>query len=474
MLALLIGLSLPWVVGGVWAAFLVRGASSARIAIVLGYGYLLGVLALTVWMRVLGWLQVPFSWVSIAAPMLVVFALGAWLVSRARRKQPVVTATGAVSRLTGMSRSLWWLFALFAFAHLALATVEVGLRPLYPWDAWTQWSTKARVWYALLEMVPFSDSNTWFGGATYTDAAPGYPVNLPLLQVWMSMALGRWDDAMMNLHSVAFAAALALAFYGQLRLAGVAPVLSIFATYALLSLPLLDTHVALAGYADFPLAVFYGLAAIALWQWAITRDHSQAVLAIVLAIACPLTKNPGWLWLLTLLPAVAITMAPRHGVRIIAGFAVMAVVALIISSAADITIFTYHVQVAPDPVLEPLWQNYFEFANWHLLWYLVPVIIALGYRQLGAPAFVAGTSIVATGLAFLLFVFILSSAAAWVTDYSTVNRATLHIAPLLAFYVTRIAQALLDERRSPRVTPEVLIAASSSDVIPSASGSTTS
>ena len=259
----------------------------------------------------------------------------------------------------------------------------------------------------------------------------------------------------MNLPSLLLAASLAVGVYGQMRYAGRGGLLSMAGAYATLSLPMLDTHVALAGYADFPLAVYYGLAAIALWQWSITRDRAQLVLAAVLALACPLTKNPGWAWLLTLIPALIVTLLPRHGLRIVYGLAAGAVLALVALSQSDVTVFSYRVG-SFHPVWEPLWQNYYEFANWHLLWYLLPVMLLLNYRRLLVPPLVAGTVSVASGLGFLFFVFSFSSAADWVADYSTVNRATLHLAPLLAFYVLALVHSAVsaaEPGRGPIAAP---------------------
>jgi hypothetical protein len=65
-------------------------------------------------------------------------------------------------------------------------------QPLFPWDAWTQGATKARVWYELGRIVPFANADEWFAadGAAYFDAAPDHPPTLPLLQVWSCIALG--------------------------------------------------------------------------------------------------------------------------------------------------------------------------------------------------------------------------------------------------------------------------------------------
>lgn len=448
MLGLIIGQLLPWLVGSAWIACLWRNPAPGRGALILGYGYLAGSLALTLWMRTLSVLGIAFGWTSIALPLLAAMAIVLWLLRRRRAfvlsplrlDRNTLELGGEFSRL---HLALWWLFVALIAAHLALAALEIVWRPLLPWDAWTQWATKARVWYELQRIVPFADLATWFGGNTYIDAVPSYPANLPLLQVWACITLGRWDDSLMNLPSLSFALALGFGFYGQLRFAGRGALFAIVGAYAVLSLPFLDTHVALAGYADFPLAVYYSLAAIALWQWSISHDRGQFALAAVLAIACPLTKNPGWVWILTLIPALIVTLAPKRGLRIVYGLGVAAILVLIALSQSDVVILNYRLGSTFHSVWQPLWQNYYEFANWHLLWYVLPVVLLLNYRRLLLPPLVAGTVTVASGLGFLFVVFGFSNAADWVTDYSTVNRATLHLAPLLVFYMLGLAHSAI-------------------------------
>jgi hypothetical protein len=77
---------------------------------------------------------------------------------------------------------------------------------------------------------------------------------------------------------------------------------------------------------------------------------------------------------------------------------------------------------------------YLLFANWHLLWYAAIAAALLGRRQLLSPEAAPLTIVVAGGLMFLAFGFVFTNARDWVEDQSTVNRATLHIAPLLAIW----------------------------------------
>ena len=447
MIGLIIGQLLVWALGAACVGALWRRNPAQGNSLVLGYGYVVGTVALTLWMRALSVVGIAWSWVSIGVPLLVGAAFAAWWVRRAGGTilQPIrlsperVTYAGLSSR---MSAAIWWLLVGLIALHLLLAGLEVIWRPLFPWDAWTQWATKARVWYEFSRMVPFADSATWMNGGVYTDAIPGYPANVPLLEVWACITLGRWDDSLMSVYVVFLTAALALAFHGQLRDSGRSPLVSLAGAYAVVSLPLLDTHSALAGYADLPLSIYVGLASIALWRWTISRDRAQFVVAFILAIACPFTKYPGWAWIGVMASALIVALWPRRGIVIVLGAIVASIVALAVLGHSNVSIGDYRMG-AFRPVWEPLWQNYFQFANWHLLWYLLPVLIALGWRHTAKPPLIAGTAMVTSGLAFLFVVFSFSNAAAFVTDYSTVNRATLHLAPLLVFYVIQLADAIV-------------------------------
>ena len=107
------------------------------------------------------------------------------------------------------------------------------------------------------------------------------------------------------------------AVYGVLRAEGVAPLAALFGAYLVASLPLLDVHAALAGYADLPMGAVYLLAATATYRWCQRRDPRDGIVALGLALACPLIKTPGLVWALTLLPGVVVALMPRRGLRLL-------------------------------------------------------------------------------------------------------------------------------------------------------------
>ncbi len=81
----------------------------------------------------------------------------------------------------------------------SLLGLDVLWQPLYPWDAWTQWATKARVWYELGRIVPFANADDMVrgrrrrvfrcGARSPADAAAAAGVG-----VHRARALGRFAD----------------------------------------------------------------------------------------------------------------------------------------------------------------------------------------------------------------------------------------------------------------------------------------
>ena len=417
----------------------VESRAALGVALRTGFGYIVGAILLTLWMRALSVAGIGFSRAAIGAPLLVAAAgLMFWAARNGRISLADFGAT--VSALFHPTLKRWqnvmWIAVIAWLAvHFVLMAAEVAWRPLYPWDAWVQWATKARVWYELGHIAPFVHAHEWLAGAgnAYTDASPYYPATVPLLQVRTCVVLGRWDDSAMNWPWPAMLIALTLALYGALRGEGIAPLTALFGAYFLATLPLVDAHVALAGYADLPMAAVYGMAAIALYRWSVRRDARDAAVAIFLAVACPMIKNPGWIWALTLVPGVMVVLIPRRGFRVVGVCFVLGILAFLLIARAKPTILGYHLNIDFNPAWRQLIKSYYLMGNWNLLWYAVLALIIFGWRRLREPPLVPLTAIAAAGLLFLGMVFSFTNAATWIFDLTTANRASMHLAPILVF-----------------------------------------
>jgi hypothetical protein len=431
-----------------------------EIAFVTGAGFFVGQFLLTLWMRVLAAIGVPFGRVAIGGALVAIGALALWLAWR-RHGTTLVAAIrlalhGFASRdLPKEQRALRYAILAWLAVRFALLLIEVLRRPLYPWDAWTQWATKARVWYEERTMVPFVDASRWLSDPTssvWFDAAPHYPGTVPLTQVWSATLLGRFDDALINLPWWITAVAFGFAVYGFLRRRGLGPLGSLVATWLVLSLPILDAHVALAGYADLAMATYLTLTAFAALRFVQSRAAFDLVLALVLAAACVVIKQPGKAWILMLLPGLVAALVPRYGLRIAGAAFALAAIAALVLTRTGVSLLGYHLQLQFDMPWSGLTEAYFLFANWHLLFYGAIVVALLAWRRLLSPALAPLTLIVGAGVAFLMFGFAFTNARLWVEDQSTVNRATLHLAPLIVVWMVLAFRAWAASRSPPAAT----------------------
>jgi hypothetical protein len=286
--------------------------------------------------------------------------------------------------------------------------------------------------------VPFVDVTAWLSGAgpnVYFDHGPHYPATVPLLQVWSAIVIGRWDDALVNLPWWITGVAFAVAFHGGLRQLGFPPLIALAGTAMLMSLPIVNVHVALAGYADLPMAAYITLGTLAALRFVRTRSSADAVLAVLLLAACVTVKNPGKAWLVVLLPGLVVAALPRRGLQL-AGIAfAFAALAILVLARTGVKILGY--QLLPQFMMpwSALFDAYFAFGNWNLLWYFAVATAVLGWRQLLSRDVAPFTCVVAGGLMFLFVGFAFTNAFLWVEDQSTVNRATLHLVPLIVVWM---------------------------------------
>ena len=217
--------------------------------------------------------------------------------------------------LHAWQRAAWVALLAWLALRYALLLAEVLWRPLYPWDAWTQWATKARVWFELKSMVPFVPLAEWLqpGSAAYIDTAPHYPATVPLLQVWSALLLGRWDDALINLPwwitAVAFAAARSTAFSSSAdclrcgRWSRRGSSRRCRSSTRTSRSPVTPT---------WRMAAYLTLGVLAALQSLASRQWRDAALALLLLVACVTIKNPGKVWLAVLIPGAVAALVPRN------------------------------------------------------------------------------------------------------------------------------------------------------------------
>lgn len=440
LIAVAASIALPWLAGACCVVALQRGAGRRDLVLAAGYGYLLGALATTLAMRALDAIALRWT-VPLIAAQLAALAAAAVGLSRQRSlpslRERSRASLGRVKALTGPQRLVFFACLALIVVRVCSVGLELAWRPLLPWDAWAHWATKARVWYEYRQITAFVDPATWLASGNamqFVDAHSDYPATVPLLQVWTALCLGRWDESLMNMPWLAILAALGLAFYAHLRRIGAGLAQAMLLSYLLLSIPFIDLHVAVAGYVDIFIAAAYGMAAMALWQWFRSRDRADAMLALLCALGCIAIKKEGFVWVLTLLPPVLVAINRRVGLAAVALLGA-AMLLYLVYGPGEVLMLGYALRTRFSNVSRPMFEHYFEMDNWHLLWYLTLVVIALRWRVVFTGGLAPMTVTLLGAFAFVFVVFFYSDAALGVADETLVNRLPLHLAPALAFYL---------------------------------------
>jgi hypothetical protein len=320
---------------------------------------------------------------------------------------------------------------------------EAALRPLFAWDAWSAWATKAKVYFAMHAVVPFVDLATWAAatGPVWFDAQPGQPATLPLLQAWVVTAIGAWDDASAAMPWPVFYLALVLVVYGEVRRRGAPPLHALVAAWLVATLPLLGTQVALAGYADLPLAAAFALGALA----GVRAMHTRAPIDIVAAAAAltslALYKASGWAWIVVALPGLAAAALGRPWYRRIVVLLIAVAVGIVGVAARFPDVKLGRVSFAHAPVWDAYAVEGLLLANWHLVALGLVGTLLLRRRRVFDTDLAPLTLILATGAVWLAMLVAFPAFRFWGADFLGLNRATLVLVP---FAIAWMAVAMLD------------------------------
>lgn len=440
---------LPLAAGiALWLAVVPR-RGPGWLAAAAGHGSLFGLLLAALATDGFARADTAHAWTRAAVPLAILAVAAGFAASRRLRRRARVAA----EKVENANK---WIMGLLAVALGSLGfrgwlmLREIWLRPTFPWDAWDAWAVKSKTWFLLGHYAPFVSMPDWLAHPArelYTGVAWTYPATLAWMQVWFASAAGGWIEPQVNLPWFALWIGLLLGHYGQWRALGLDRVRSLAAMYALGSLPLLDVHVALAGYADLWLATLLGCAALAWLRWRRERDVGQLVVAIACALLLPAIKLEGAVWLMLCVTVAIYDVLPKRVRRWMLGAAVAVALLLAFVSRVALPIPGLGwVEISPSRIVVPALGTYalhFEPAalrslldalfvqpNWHLLWWLAPCIAIWRWRALSADASLRHLgAFVLLGFVFLLFLFVCTDASRWAESYTAVNRLILQLVP---------------------------------------------
>lgn len=232
--------------------------------------------------------------------------------------------------------------------------------------------------------------------------------------------------------------------------------------WLLMSLPLLNTHIALTGYADLWMATALGFALMAFLQWTRDRDRRQLALALALILCCVLIKQEGLVWALLFIPAWIATRLRGSWLLVLPGLLLgLGLLLWIIGGVGADLPGLGHLWFGLDrielpyiggfelthhAVWGPVLKHLLLGGNWHLLCYLV--ILAVGWalfrsvREGTTPWERAGLVWAISSLLALYVLFFWTDAYLWAIQGTSVNRVFMHFMPALVFWLMTVWSAI--------------------------------
>lgn len=450
----------PWLAGWLLACGLIAANPFGRTGLLMaGPGALLGWVLITIGLQVGSALSAsPYlivGWILLLVSLCAAVRL--WRAERWRSEiQWQLTGDNRWSQLA------WWALLLLVGCSLSLSIAEALERPLYPWDAWSAWAMKSKLWFELgrdVELLPMSE---WLGSeAAFTVEAAHYPELLPTTQFWLASWVGSWHDNLIHLPLLTVVVGCLLSTYSWFRTQSSA-LQSIAVCYGIASLPLLLTHIALAGYADLWLACALWMAGVGVVIKLSSTDLAPIFWRVPLLaglLAAALAKVEGSIWVLVVgVAMVQLGLSRQRRLLVVTSLVILALIWWTVGGfsvvtplgqltlkpgAVEIPYLGQH-QLVFSNQLPAFLKGMFLESNWHLLWYLVLLVgMPLLWLRRGAELAQFSTVFGLGAGTFMFGLFFLTGAAVWAESMTASNRLLLQVSPTLIFL---LAVLLLHDR----------------------------
>ena len=252
--------------------------------------YLVGVGATGVTLQLLLVLGLRFGWPMVVGTPLALAATG--LIRRRGADPPA--ARWRPSQQTAPQMVI-------AAVMTGLMAVDLWFQPLGRWDAWAQWTAKARVIFLFHGLAPSILSTS-----PYYAMNPDYPTLLPAVEASDFTFMGSIDTRVIHLQFWLIFAATVIALVQLLtpraKVAG-------WTTAALVAVTPSVQVLTASALADIPVAIFFAFAGLFAHRWLVDKDGVALRLFALFAAAALATKFEGRIYIGALAVVLVIQVA---------------------------------------------------------------------------------------------------------------------------------------------------------------------
>jgi hypothetical protein len=409
-------------------------AEMAALAITLGLG-ITGMLL--IWISMLG--LVPGRGVILSIGLIAMITL-AGLIWRGRFPRPAWPVWERKLSL-GLLALLPLLAILGGFT--AVMILSIGFRTMN-WDSVVIWSMKARV----MHYFPLTPRPWYFDDIRFTYSHLDYPLLAPMITSGAYDMMRAPNDQPSRIVLPLIYAGQILLVYSAVRL--LLPRLPALVVTLIASCPQYLMVQAAMGSADVPLSMFRAGALLYLLRWWDRRGRDDAILCGLFTFFAAMTKSEG-------LPLALITAAlfltpcikslRQREIRIsLAAYFLILVVGLGIWFVWKIGIphtdENYLGRLRPGiifgnigrlgQILATMARTTIHWRDWGVLWLLIPVVAAIGYRAFRVPHTWMLWAMLLLHVGLYIFVYIITPWDLGELMFNSLDRLLIHIAPTAA------------------------------------------
>jgi len=459
-------LAVPAVSGFLFVTWCTRSDLEQRFFERLFLGFGIGIGMITFEMFVLGLLRIPLNVVAISLVQIATVILLGYLLHRSGTPWQRIFGKGAggpgrsPGTVTRVQRVAVIILTAWILAKVLFVLYEGFFLPENTSDSWEHWSSGAKFFY-YEKGLALDPANEHFFGAGYLKVQR-YPLNVPLMQVWVSLCIGEANEVYMKVwNALFFTGMVGLMFFAVRRKTTL--MTALLAAFFLSTVPLLTYH-ALIAYADLPLSAYALGAMVCFWS---TIDalksgradyaRGQLVLMGTCAALCVWTKMEG----LFFAAAFSASLALYHLVKRISFKPLMAFLAPLVLVSAPWYVFLLSIRVPVSygevrllgatiakglhfQVLPVIVELILFSANFNLIFLFLFLLIIVGYRKILQSDLAYLYAALLSIMAIFLVLYLGTETYRWVMNLTAVNRNILTFIPMMYYVAALTAGGLLE------------------------------
>lgn len=320
------------------------------------------------------------------------------------------------------------------FLNLAFLTLNALSRPVMTYDSMDMWSYKAKILFYENKVEFNPEDSLYLGGGRFIH----YPQHLPLLQYWLHVNLGEYNDLLVNLIFIFyFISLLSVMFYFLKEY--VSCFYGFIFTFFLSSMPLFFYH-GFNAYADLTLSFYVFIAFAFLYSWLKEKNSKHLLLSGIFWGISFWIKDTAILYILPGLAVLTLYLIIER-IRILNIFKYIFFIILpvfpwiMFKITYDFGVSNVESGIGFHPeVINSFFTAMFLTNNWNIFWYIILVVLLLNIKKIIINKELLWSWIfVFMSLAVLLFTYLFTERYQFALDHTALSRNIMIIVPITVF-----------------------------------------